>query len=600
MKIARFYFISTLIIVVIACFGLFVSSEKIQKLPGIGGTVDLGLLQPGYLAKLQDGWEFHAQRLYDDLPALANEAETSSGDNLPVLVAVPHPFESGHLYSNPLFGYGTYRLYLEGLAPDVDYGIFIQEESTAYRLRVNGQVLIESGQVGRSVSDCQPGLNPRWAIFRADPNGHAELVMELSNFDDPRGGFWSVPKIGRAQDVLGAYGRNQLIEMFLFTANLIMSLIFVALYAKSKQDKHIVLLAIFTFLIGFRILLSGNKVISFFYPFFNWSLSIRLLYLIGYLLLPIFLWMLQAMHYSKPLQIIHFVAILLTAVPIGLALLAPMDVYLGYFEIYKYWIVLAALYTLFVVSQGIRFRKSGAGITAVAFAFLIAGTLAEVFWGVERYPYMVGFSALVMIGLFLVVQIEKFHTIKSIKENLETEIILDKLTGAYNRQFLEHHLERIIRESERYNQPLSLILLDLDHFKRVNDVFGHAMGDQVLVKTVDTVKEVIRSTDQVIRWGGEEFLVLVQNADLFGARILAEKLQRALIETDFGPVGTMTASFGVTERFVAEPTDIWFKRTDLALYQAKNAGRNQVATWNPNDPLPISLRRTDWQSGAES
>ncbi|NCC76543.1 MAG: diguanylate cyclase [Clostridia bacterium] len=525
--------------------------------------------------------------------------ETSSGETLPVRVTVPHQFASSHPHSNHTYGYGTYRLNLVGLNPEIDYGIFIQEESSAYRMRVNGQVMIEYGQVGRSASDHRPGLDPRCAIFRADPNGYVELVMELSNFDDPRGGFWSVPKIGRAQDVLNAISRGQLVEMFLFTANLIMSLIFIALYAKSKQDRQILLLAIFTFLIGFRISLSGYKVFSFFYPFLNWNHSIRLLYLIGFLLLPIFLWMLQAMCYSKPLQIIRLAAFLLAAVSIGLTLLAPIDVFLGYFEIYKYLIVLAALYTLFVVSQGIRFRKNGAGITAVAFAFLIAGTLAEVFRGVDRYPYIVGFSALVMIGLFLVVQIEKFHTIKSIKEHLETEIILDKLTGAYNRKFLEHHLERIIRESEYYLQPLSLILLDLDHFKQVNDVFGHDTGDLILVKTVATVKDVIRSTDPVIRWGGEEFLILVQNADLAGARILAEKLQRALAETDFGPVGTITASFGVTERFLAEPTDIWFKRTDLALYQAKNGGRNQVAVWNPTDPMPNLLSRSDWQTECE-
>lgn len=595
MKITRFNFISTLIIVVIACIGLFVSEEKIQNIPDAEGAFDMAQLQPGYLVKLQGDWEFHAQHLYDDLPSRPTQVETHSSENRPVLVTIPHQFETGHLYPNPSFGYGTYRLNLKNLNPDFDYGIFIQEESTAYRLRVNGQVLIEYGQVGRRATDYQPGLNPRWAIFRADPAGHAELVMELSNFDDPRGGFWSAPKIGRAHDVLRAYGREQMVEMFLFTANLIMSLIFVALYAKSKQDRHILWLAIFTFLIGFRILLSGNKVISFFYPFLNWNLSIRMLYLIGFLLLPVFLWMLQAIKYCKPFKIIHLSAILLTSVPIGLTILAPVEVFLGYFEIYKYLIVLASLYTIYVVGQGIRFRKSGAEIIALAFAFLIAGALAEMFWGVDRYPYMMGFSALVMIGLFLVVQIEKFHTINTIKENLETEIILDQLTGAFNRQYLEHYLEQITRENERHAQPLSLILMDLDHFKRINDRFGHDMGDQVLAKTVATVKKVIRSTDQVIRWGGEEFLILARNSDLFGARILAEKIRLALADADLSPVENMTASFGVTERFFAEPTDIWFKRTDLALYQAKNAGRNQVAAWNPNDPLPIQLHRIEWQ-----
>ncbi len=597
MKITRFCLISTLIIVVVACIGLLVSGEKLQNLPASDDSLDMGQLQPGYQVKLQDSWEFHAQQLYDDLPSEPTRVESSSSENLPLLVKVPHSFKTSQLYSNPSFGYGTYRLNLVGLNPDVDYGIFIQEESTAYRLRVNGQVMIESGQVGRRASDYQPGLNPRWAIFRADPAGRAELAIELSNYDDPRGGFWSVPKIGRAHDILNAYGREQMVEMFLFTANLIMSLIFVALYAKSKQDRHILWLAIFTFLIGFRILLSGNKVISSFYPFLNWNQSIRLLYLIGFLLLPIFLWMLQAMHYSNPLKIIHLAAVLLSVVPAGLTILAPVEIFLGYYEIYRYLIVLAALYTIYVISQGIRSRKPGAEIIVLAFSFLVAGTLVEVFWGVDRNPYSVAFSTLAMIGLFLLVQIEKFHTINTIKENLETEIILDQLTGAFNRQYLEHHLEQIILEYERHAQPLSLILMDLDHFKRINDKFGHDMGDQVLAKTVATVKDVIRSTDPVIRWGGEEFLILARNSDLFGAGILAEKIRLALAETDFGPAENMTASFGVTERFFAEPTDIWFKRTDLALYQAKNSGRNQVAAWNPNDPLPIQLHRIEWQPG---
>ncbi len=179
--------------------------------------------------------------------------------------------------------------------------------------------------------------------------------------------------------------------------------------------------------------------------------------------LPIFLWMLQAMHYSNPLKIIHLAAVLLSVVPAGLTILAPVEIFLGYYEIYRYLIVLAALYTIYVISQGIRSRKPGAEIIVLAFSFLVAGTLVEVFWGVDRNPYSVAFSTLAMIGLFLLVQIEKFHTIYTIKENLETEIILDQLTGAFNRQYLELHLEQINLEYERHAQPLSLILMDLDH-----------------------------------------------------------------------------------------------------------------------------------------
>ena len=152
----------------------------------------------------------------------------------------------------------------------------------------------------------------------------------------------------------------------------------------------------------------------------------------------------------------------------------------------------------------------------------------------------------------------------------------DRLTQLVNRTQLDHVLENNLQQALRYDAPFSIILLDLDHFKQVNDMHGHLVGDEVLVNTARILTANTRSTDTVGRWGGEEFLIVVPNADLGDAARLAEKLRSGIEAHDFPTVGKLTASFGVT---CFEPEDdvvTMISRADMTLYAAKHAGRNRV------------------------
>ncbi|WP_269497341.1 sensor domain-containing diguanylate cyclase [Castellaniella sp. S9] len=152
----------------------------------------------------------------------------------------------------------------------------------------------------------------------------------------------------------------------------------------------------------------------------------------------------------------------------------------------------------------------------------------------------------------------------------------DRLTQLVNRIQLDHVLEENLQQALRYAVPFSIILLDLDHFKQVNDVHGHLVGDEVLVSTARILTANTRITDTVGRWGGEEFLIVVPNAGLGDAARLAEKLRSGIEAHDFPAVGKMTASFGVT---CFEPEDdvvTMISRADMTLYAAKHAGRNRV------------------------
>jgi len=170
----------------------------------------------------------------------------------------------------------------------------------------------------------------------------------------------------------------------------------------------------------------------------------------------------------------------------------------------------------------------------------------------------------------------------------------DSMTGIYNRHYLEQNINDYLQTSDRSGEPISLILIDLDHFKEVNDQYGHTVGDEVLIHTVRIIKDMIRVTDKAIRWGGEEFLILAIATTQDGAAILAEKIRNAIASQTYDTVGHVTASFGVVEHFFSETEDMCFKRVDIALYNAKNSGRNCVVSWSESDQLPIALVKIEW------
>jgi diguanylate cyclase (GGDEF)-like protein len=158
----------------------------------------------------------------------------------------------------------------------------------------------------------------------------------------------------------------------------------------------------------------------------------------------------------------------------------------------------------------------------------------------------------------------------------------DGLTGLTNRRKFLELVERELLRARRYNAPLALVLLDLDHFKRVNDTHGHLVGDRVLVHAAETLRQAIRDVDTAARYGGEEFAVLLPDTDLVGAQEVAERCARKLASSSVavGAAGdvTVTASLGVatfSPESDARVEDL-MRRADQALYRAKEAGRNRV------------------------
>jgi two-component system cell cycle response regulator len=189
--------------------------------------------------------------------------------------------------------------------------------------------------------------------------------------------------------------------------------------------------------------------------------------------------------------------------------------------------------------------------------------------------FQVGISDFNEDGLFVINFTDISNTIEK-KEELEKKVTLDKLTGAFTREYFEIAIPSFIQKSKENNSKVAFAILDIDFFKKVNDTYGHDVGDEVLKETVKIIKNTSRSGDMLVRWGGEEFILVLSVKDTEHLFTALEKFRKAIEEKEIPTVGHITCSFGGTIYEWDEDTNKSLKRADEALYSSKRNGRNRV------------------------
>jgi diguanylate cyclase (GGDEF)-like protein len=239
--------------------------------------------------------------------------------------------------------------------------------------------------------------------------------------------------------------------------------------------------------------------------------------------------------------------------------------------------------------------------TVLLFTFALSRRMANVC----NVLLLVLISALVyhFIGLDYTIRFSATLALTIILANLILGIVIDlhrrllhqanadPLTGAYNRRHMERCLADAIERERRTAAPASLLVIDIDHFKGINDEFGHAKGDEVLKAVVALIRKRSRKLDSLFRIGGEEFMLLLPDTREAPAAIVAEQLRASIEEARWVDGARVTVSVGASGLRPGESLDSWMKHADDALYAAKNAGRNRVARSGPGaDPAPCKAR----------
>ncbi len=234
---------------------------------------------------------------------------------------------------------------------------------------------------------------------------------------------------------------------------------------------------------------------------------------------------------------------------------------------------IAYLVTILVSGLTCLFRFSILGVSFPDTTLLIQVYLASAFY---------------IVILYITSKLREKHSYDySYIDTMSRLAMTDALTKVYNRRLLDRLIQEEINRAERHTFPLSLMLFDLDRFKKINDTFGHNIGDVVLQEVAQLLRLSIRSSDPFGRWGGDEFLCLATNADGKQAAELAERLREALQDHQFIKVKKATASFGVTTYQRGDTPETLVRRADMGLYKAKACGRNRVEVVIAGTTLPL-------------
>lgn len=188
-------------------------------------------------------------------------------------------------------------------------------------------------------------------------------------------------------------------------------------------------------------------------------------------------------------------------------------------------------------------------------------------------------NVLISVVVTLLVLGLTWYAIRYYQRKLEQLAATDKLTGLFNRQAFDALLEQTLKDVQREEYPLSIVILDLDNFKSINDQYGHVSGDVVISAVAELLRSKLRQNDIVARWGGEEFMLLLRDCPLDEAARLAEEIRASVAKAEI-PLASgalhVTVSAGVSEYYPGETANAFFIRADAALYRAKEAGRNQI------------------------
>ncbi len=281
-----------------------------------------------------------------------------------------------------------------------------------------------------------------------------------------------------------------------------------------------------------------------------------------------------------------FLAITLGLLKFNKVKLAIYTYLVGLFALFTGYLFKGFIHVLFwfhlipVVAAFFFSLPQAAIISLVAFFLEILGILIALKDGridlpAQKLNYFIYDAFLSYIAITVTILIFKVFLDRYF-ETVQHILDYDPLTRVFNRRKILHELEKEYERSKRFKQPLSILMIDIDHFKRVNDTYGHLVGDLVLQKVAKVIKNSIRKIDLVGRYGGEEFLVILPGTPLQGAVRVAERIRKKIEEENFPIVGHITVSVGAAELREYDDIESLIHRADEKLYEAKKSGRNRV------------------------
>ena len=599
------------------------------------GTLDLREWDPAVLPiiPLHGEWGFFWNRIYaGEVPigtaptGTASTGSAPAGEEIAGYISVPSTWYAATVGNSnlPRYGHGTYVL--EVLLPEPEkkdsegYAVRTPPVDSAFCITVNGERLFCNGTVGEERDQSVVRYYSPGVIDIPRQSGTLHIAVSMSNYHYPRGGMRDPFLLGTGEKVSEATRKAVALDFVLFGALLVMGLYHAVLYLYRRVDIVPLFFALICTVIAVRVSVTGEGIL---YQFssLSWRIGTAIEYISWYATAGLFVLYIHALFPNESSQRIRNIILIISILFSLFVLFTPIQVYTWTIYAADGFTFFVLIFVLVVLFRAARKKSELALIFLTGTVILVAAVVNDLFFGLR----LIHSIYLAPLGLFIflftqaLLLSKRFSESFTAVENLSNELnelnlsledkvqkrteelveanreirylsIIDPLTNCYNRRYIDTELEREIGKVRRYGHLLSIILLDLDHFKRVNDSFGHQAGDTVLVRVANIIDELVReNVDWVARYGGEEFLIVLPETDVEGASVLAERIRKMIEKKNVmweKRTIPVTASFGVTgitqhDMKSSEngiKADSLIKKADILLYEAKHKGRNRVST----------------------
>lgn len=512
-------------------------------------------------------------------------------------------------------GYATYHLDISLQQSAYNLAIHIPQIESAYRLYIESELVATGGVVTDTESRASPGYNS--TIVRL-PDGLKKfsITLQVSNYHSSWGGVWTPIVLGDA-DSLHTLNRDKVaLSLFIFGALLITAVHSLIQYFVRPVDNIPLVFACLCLLLFLREFTIEHMSFALSALSGGFVLITKLNFFSFYAGIPIALYFFHLCYrrefHPKFCSVIYLLCIVFAV----FVLFFPTRYFGMSLSIFQVIALVVMIYVLQRLWVAMSKKQRGAGVmligSLIAFSFavndilnangvittgrffslgIVGFIMCQSFVTNNRFSHLINHNEtltaklkernadLELMSDLLETKVEQ-RTSQLKLANIELKLLAsnDPLTNTFNRHGLQQYIQSAFERYRRSQEPFSIVVIDYDHFKEINDNYGHDVGDIVLVTGADLIKNGIREQDKLARWGGEEFLVLLPNTLLEGALNIANQLKNSINAHPIGqPVGVdVSVTGGVAQVNQSDTFETLFKRADDALYQGKQEGRNRI------------------------
>ncbi|MGE7622197.1 sensor domain-containing diguanylate cyclase [Viridibacillus sp. NPDC096237] len=512
-------------------------------------------------------------------------------------------------------GYGTFAFYLQIPKEQVSYTFALSTDfqSSAYTLFVDGRVISSSGSVGTSKDTSTPSITPRIGYFI--PNSEKILVvLQVSDFEDIVGGPSKDILFGQANALVNYHLDQQAALLFMNGSVIIIGIYHIIVFFYRKTERPFLYFGLLSLFIVTHSLFLGPMLLQMQFSYLSWFLLKKIEYSLIYgavLLYMVFIYRLFPKEAGKKTV---YIVMAITMPLLLLIWVTPPSFFIPlFFAVFPLAFILMIFITIILVRAVVNKRPTSlmnlianllffiTVLNDYLFAKGLIDTLMLSIFGFFFYVILQAFNLsrnyakkfhesellsneLMTLNTSLDEKIhERTLELQKKNERLKQLTELDGLTGINNRRYFDDRLPICFRESYKDKWPLTLLMIDIDEFKKYNDTYGHLKGDDLICHTVNIMKDIVAEKGVICRYGGEEFAIIISKMDEGEAMILAEKIRSSVENAKFEHKGRSDMNFATisiggttTSMHLFEIVSAFIETADQALYKSKNNGRNQT------------------------